>query len=195
MNLPATESGYLRYQYDDSEKLRIRIETHERFTVGETDFNATLLEHIQPVPSLHLLDVGCGPGVQHGLLQTHGMRVTGVDMSFGMLREAGAAHRQLGYAQGNAVALPFGDTQFDRVLCNGVLYHVRDWMAALWELRRVTRRSGRVIVSTNGPTAMQRIRRRTPRCGTPARLYPAREPRRYIPHGPPPGGQASLSFR
>jgi ubiquinone/menaquinone biosynthesis C-methylase UbiE len=63
----------------------------------------------------------------------------------------------MGYAQGNAVALPFGDAQFDRVLCTGVLYHVRDWMAALWELHRVTRR--------------------------------------HVPHGPPPGGQASLSCR
>jgi ubiquinone/menaquinone biosynthesis C-methylase UbiE len=157
VNLPATESDYVRYQYDDSEKLRIRIETHERFTVGETDFIATLLQHIQPAPGLHLLDVGCGPGEQHALLQTRGMRVTGVDLSFGMLREARTAHRPMGYAQGNAVALPFADAQFDRVLCSGVLYHVRDWMAALRELRRVTRRGGRVIVSTNGPAAMQRI--------------------------------------
>jgi ubiquinone/menaquinone biosynthesis C-methylase UbiE len=157
MNLPPTESDYLKYQYDDSEKLRIRIETHERYTVGEADFNATLLKHIQPVAGLHLLDVGCGPHVQHALLQAHGLRVSGVDMSFGMLRDARTAHRQTGYAQANAVALPFGHAQFDRVLCSGVLYQVRHRIAALWELRRVTRRGGRVIVGTNGPTALQRI--------------------------------------
>jgi ubiquinone/menaquinone biosynthesis C-methylase UbiE len=88
-----------------------------------TASGATLLEQIHPVPGLRLSDVGCGPGVQHALLHTHGVRISGVDLSFGMLREARAAHRQMGYAQANAVALPFGDAQFDRVLCNGVLYH------------------------------------------------------------------------
>src|SRR5882762_2038210 len=88
VSLPATEADYLRYQYDDSEKLRIRIETHERFTVGDADFNAVLIEHVQPVAGQWLLDVGCGPGLQHAPLQASGVRVTGVDVSMGMLREA-----------------------------------------------------------------------------------------------------------
>ena len=75
MSLPATDSGYLKYQYDDSEKLRIRIDTHARFTVGERDFNATLLERLQPTEGQHLLDVGCGPGLQHALLVSRGLRL------------------------------------------------------------------------------------------------------------------------
>ena len=51
MSLPATELVYLRYQHDDSEKLRIRIETHERFTVGDADFNAVLIE--QRIVAVH----------------------------------------------------------------------------------------------------------------------------------------------
>ena len=157
MSLPATDSGYLKYQYDDSEKLRIRIDTHARFTVGERDFNATLLERLQPTEGQHLLDVGCGPGLQHALLVSQGLKVTGVDLSFGMVGEAKAATPRARYAQANASRLPFPDAQFDQVLCIGVLYHVQDWMPALWELRRVARSDGRVIISTNGPDAMRRI--------------------------------------
>jgi 2-polyprenyl-3-methyl-5-hydroxy-6-metoxy-1,4-benzoquinol methylase len=131
IKLPATEADYLSYQYDDSEKLRIRIETHQRFTVGDTDFNAALLEHIRPVAGQELLDVGCGPGLQHAVLRTQGLRVIGIDLSLGMLREARWAMSAGQYAQANALALPFRDKQFDRVLCSGVLYHVRDWMTAL----------------------------------------------------------------
>ena len=102
MSLPATEADYLRYQYDDSEKLRIRIETHERFTVGDTEFNSALIEHIQPAAGQRLLDVGCSPGLQHALLQTHGLRVTGIDLSLGLLREVRSGNGTAQYAQANA---------------------------------------------------------------------------------------------
>jgi SAM-dependent methyltransferase len=45
----------------------------------------------------------------------------------------------------------------DRVLCAGVLYHVADRGQALNEIRRVLRRDGRAVISTNGAYAMRRI--------------------------------------
>jgi hypothetical protein len=35
MRSPSTDPTYLQYQYGDSEKLRIRLETHSRYTEGE----------------------------------------------------------------------------------------------------------------------------------------------------------------
>ncbi len=159
MVIPSTDATYLTYQYDDSEKLRIRIETHQRYTAGDDDYPGTLVRHIRPAAGLRLLDVGCGPGELHQVLSPLGVNITGIDRSFGMLREATVGPGPAGnrFAQADAVALPFRDAQFERVVAIGVLYHVRDWPTALLEMRRVTRSGGRVVVSTNGPDAMQRI--------------------------------------
>ena len=43
--------------------------------------------------------------------------------------------------------IPVGDDQFDAVVCNQVLEHVRDPVAVLREIRRVLRPSGRLIYS------------------------------------------------
>lgn len=42
--------------------------------------------------------------------------------------------------------LPFGDENFDLVLCNHVLEHVRDDIAAMKEIRRVLKTGGRAIL-------------------------------------------------
>jgi ubiquinone/menaquinone biosynthesis C-methylase UbiE len=43
-------------------------------------------------------------------------------------------------------ALPFGDENFDLVLCNHVLEHVRDDIAAMKEIRRVLKPGGQAIL-------------------------------------------------
>jgi SAM-dependent methyltransferase len=78
----------------------------------------------------------------------------GLDRSLGMLREAASGCRPV---QGDLVALPFQDAAFDRVMCNHVLYHVSDRLAALHELRRVTRPGGRVVLATNSVRTMERL--------------------------------------
>jgi ubiquinone/menaquinone biosynthesis C-methylase UbiE len=157
MAMLSTDPEYVAYQYADSEKLRIRIETHQRYTVGEDDFQATELQHLQVRPGQQLLDVGCGHGRLNGVLAPMAVKVVGLDRSSGMLREAQSAAPSASWVCGDAIALPFPDGQFDRVAALGVLYHVRDWPRALQEMRRVARTGGRIVISTNGPDAMRRI--------------------------------------
>ena len=83
-----TDPEYVAYQYADSEKLRIRIETHQRYTVGEPDFQYAELQHLQVQSGDHLLDVGCGPGRLYAVLTPLGVSMVGLDRSSGLLREA-----------------------------------------------------------------------------------------------------------
>jgi ubiquinone/menaquinone biosynthesis C-methylase UbiE len=92
-----------------------------------------------------VLDVGCGHG---GLLAgvTRDYRIVGVDFVLDLLPFA----RERGYAvyHANAEALPFGDNQFDAVLCAEVLNQYSSAGVLLRELARVVKPGGSVIVST-----------------------------------------------
>ncbi len=149
----ATDPAYLRYQYADSEKLRIRAETHRLYSERQDDFAAWVLGHVAPASGQALLDVGCGHGAYHAALCASGVRIVGVDASLGMVREARRHALDGGLvvsvAQGSAEAIPLRDGAFDRVLAAHMLYHVPDQARALRELRRVLRPGGRVVLVTN----------------------------------------------
>jgi ubiquinone/menaquinone biosynthesis C-methylase UbiE len=149
------DAAYLKYQYDDAEKLRIRIDTHARYSERTSDsFASWLLQHVGAERGQLVLDVGCGPGAYHPALAGSGARIVGADASAGMLREALGQHAGGGYTisaiKANAEALPLEAACFDIVMANHMLYHVPDQRAALRELRRVLKPGGRAVMATNG---------------------------------------------
>ncbi|NOZ26825.1 MAG: class I SAM-dependent methyltransferase [Chloroflexi bacterium] len=162
MSHQAIDREYLEYQYGDAEKLRVRQESHARYSENPQPFFEWMLSHIDPRPGLVVLDIGCGPGAYHPLLSREGMRIIGLDRSLGMVREAHRQARELGLAvgvaQADAQALPLPDACCDRVMANHMLYHVPDRVAALREMRRVLRSGGRVILATNAADSGRRLR-------------------------------------
>ena len=125
------------------------VGAHAARTAG--DSAAYLLPHLNA--GMALLDVGCGPGsitADLANLVDPGP-VTGVDQSEDMV----AAARKLAAAQGlanaefaagNVYDLDFPDAAFDVVHAHQVLQHLADPVAALREMRRVTRPGGIVAV-------------------------------------------------
>ncbi|MEW5756276.1 MAG: methyltransferase domain-containing protein [Pseudomonadota bacterium] len=110
-------------------------------------------------PGHHVLDVGCGPGIDTvplgQLVGPHGC-VVGVDIDEDMLQQADAAAQQaqLGdivqHQQADVAALPFADETFDA--CHAerlfqVLPSSYDRHAVFTELVRVVHRGGRVVVA------------------------------------------------
>jgi SAM-dependent methyltransferase len=90
-----------------------------------------------------VLDVGCGPG---GDLVAIGVeRSVGVDPSVTMCRRAGARGGRV--LRSDAVALPFIDEAFAACRADRVLQHLRDPLAALRELVRVTRPGGAIAIA------------------------------------------------
>jgi arsenite methyltransferase len=100
-----------------------------------------------------VLDVGCGTGVvtrdAARRLAPDG-RAVGLDASPEFLALARSLAHDAGlsgvteFRQGNALALPFGDGEFDAVLAVTVLVHVPEGHRAIPEMVRVVRSGGRV---------------------------------------------------
>ena len=155
------DPAYLAYQYGDSEKLRIRIESHERYSEDTGDWLAPILARLRPWPGCTLLDIGCGFGRVHPRLCADGARVVGIDRSLGMVREA---HQQavrdglpVQVLQADAQALPLADTTFDLAFASHMLYHVPNIRRALEEMRRIVKTGGRVLVTTNAADHSARL--------------------------------------
>ncbi len=147
-------------QYESDENLRIRIETHQRFTVGpplEPAIDAALMLR----PDESLLDVGTGPGSFPQRLRQagHRGRLVGVDASAGMIAKATSAGADVEFLEADAASLPFPDGSFDVVTARHMLYHVPDIPRALREARRVLRAGGRFLAVTNIHDSMGEYRR------------------------------------
>ncbi len=117
-----------------------------------------LITDAQLQPGERVLDVACGTGVVTRLaaerVGANGTTV-GLDLNPGMLAVARAAtppELSIDWHEASADSMPFPDDSFDVVLCQMGLQFVSDKIAALREVRRVSRPGGRVFVTVPGPT-------------------------------------------
>ena len=106
-----------------------------------------------------LLDLGCGGGRHAFEAARQGARVVAVDRDAGDVKDAAAMLAAmimtgetpagvLGTAvNGDALALPFADDAFDRVIAAEVLEHIPADAAAMAELARVLRPGGTMAVT------------------------------------------------
>jgi demethylmenaquinone methyltransferase/2-methoxy-6-polyprenyl-1,4-benzoquinol methylase len=106
-------------------------------------------------PGERVLDLAAGTGTSTLTFTALGADAVACDFSLGMLRaghaKTGGGPRQdgrgrLGWAAGDALRLPFRDGAFDAVTISFGLRNVADTVAALAEMRRVTRPGGRLVV-------------------------------------------------
>jgi SAM-dependent methyltransferase len=99
-----------------------------------------------------ILEVGCGYGwVSQALWEAARIKWTGVDQSAEMIGRLRTSHPERGWhaLTADARSLPFGDGEFDKVLCTGVLMHITQSEAAVRELIRVLRPRGQLLCSIN----------------------------------------------
>jgi ubiquinone/menaquinone biosynthesis C-methylase UbiE len=98
-----------------------------------------------------VLDVACGTGVVSRAAADRVGRtgsVVGLDLNPAMLEVAGGVRSDIEWRQGDAANLPFGDSEFDAVLCQSALFFFPDVDAAVAEMVRVVRPDGAVAVQT-----------------------------------------------
>jgi ubiquinone/menaquinone biosynthesis C-methylase UbiE len=111
-------------------------------------------EYIGDVGGLKILEVACGRGGLLRELSQRGANVTGCDFSFPALQASsgklGSPEQMMrtSLLQADLLALPFADESFDVVVSCETIEHVREVETATREMHRVTRKGGRLLLTT-----------------------------------------------
>ncbi len=98
----------------------------------------------------HVLEVGCGVGLDSVRMAHRGLRVTAVDLT--VVGASTANHRAVennidaSYACADAEHLPFPDSTFDYVYSFGVMHHAPDTQRCIDEAFRVLRPGGQALI-------------------------------------------------
>jgi ubiquinone/menaquinone biosynthesis C-methylase UbiE len=105
-----------------------------------------LIELCRIVPEKHVLVIGCGVGVTSCyLVRKYDCRVTGIDLSPGMVERSQSRAKRQGAAGrtefrvADAQNLPFEDAVFDAVIVESVNAFIDDKPQAMREYRRVVK--------------------------------------------------------
>jgi ubiquinone/menaquinone biosynthesis C-methylase UbiE len=108
-----------------------------------------VLSALEPLAGRRVLDIGCGTGqLAERVHQSHPRAtVVGCDFSAGMLRQAAARSRGVGWVCGNACGLPFQDRAFAAVVCTEAFHWFPDQDAALAEFFRILKPGGVLMLA------------------------------------------------
>jgi len=93
-----------------------------------------------------VLDLAAGTGTSSVPFTQAGATVVPCDFSLGMLQVGKKARPELPFTAGDGTLLPFADETFDAVTISFGLRNIVDPLAGLREMRRVTKRGGRLVV-------------------------------------------------
>jgi SAM-dependent methyltransferase len=103
----------------------------------------------------NVLDLGCASGFYTKYALEHGASVTAVDVSQAMIDRLTAKIKSPKlklYRADISQPMPFLESaSFDCVICSLVIDYIKKWEPLFAEIYRVTKKGGRVIISTHHP--------------------------------------------
>jgi SAM-dependent methyltransferase len=155
-------SRYTRYlrgvQYAQPDNLNARLELHAKYSTAPVGWFEWLHQQFSWSGARDALDVGCGTGLFWSTRRDPlpDVRLTLSDISRSMIELSRVAADQrvaeVRAVEASVTSLPFGDSSFDVVIANHMLYHATDPGGAVREIRRVLRPGGFLVASTVGPS-------------------------------------------
>jgi ubiquinone/menaquinone biosynthesis C-methylase UbiE len=118
-------------------------------------------ELLQPASGEMILDAGCGTGVFTQNILTAGSQVTGLDISFPMLRRGKEKSGEYPFHPlvGDISYLPFRDGSFDRVVSITAIEFLQDARGVVAEFFRVTKKGGVIVVANLNSLSPWAVRR------------------------------------
>lgn len=110
-------------------------------------------ENLGPTKDLSALDIGCGVGNFHPLLQNEFSALHGVDVSGASIERAAANNPDVKYESYDGMRLPYADASFDLAFTICVVHHVppANWKNFAAEMHRVLRPGGLALVFEHNP--------------------------------------------
>src|SRR3989449_7637652 len=102
---------------------------------------------VAPSSTIRLLDVGGGAGTATELFSEGCGEVTVLEPNRKKLVVGRRRRPALRFYEGRGESIPFPDDYFDRVVAVVSLHHADDQAQVLREMRRVLRRSGRLVLA------------------------------------------------
>lgn len=143
-------------QYTSSDNLSVRIKLHNEYSTNKEGLVPFLFRHYQFQEGYHILELGCGTGMQwENRIEELPKNCTLIlsDFSEGMVevvKEKYQAYSNVIAQRINIQEIPYPDESFDVVIANHMLYHVPDLKQAFQEMNRVLKKDGILYASTNG---------------------------------------------
>ncbi|KMN45796.1 class I SAM-dependent methyltransferase [Bacillus sp. LK2] len=149
----------VKRQYNVSNHLQTRIDTHKHFEKKRVNVDEVVIEHLQLQGKEKILEVGCANGKFLSLLQTNGHtgHLTGFDQSETMLSEAAIKNSIIEWKLGDASKLPFEDNCYDWIVARHMLYHMKDVEKTIQGFHKVIRPGGGLLATTNSKVSLPRI--------------------------------------
>ena len=137
---------------------------YHRLSDPQRGWGLRVLDRLAPAAGEAILDIGCGTGRLTGDLHIRMAqgRIAAVDRSWTMAIEA-RRHLppQIGVAQADALALPFGEATFDAVFSTATFHWVPDHPRLFAEIFRVLRPGGRLVSQAGGGPNLEQLYTRT----------------------------------
>ncbi len=102
-------------------------------------------------PDDTVLECACGTGLLSAVIAPKCRQLTATDFSEKMLKKAKkncAGFQNIKFFQADIIALPYPDGSFDKVVAGNVIHLLDNPLAALYELNRVCKDGGMLIIPT-----------------------------------------------
>jgi len=104
----------------------------------------------------HILDLGCGTGLFGNRVLEQGGSLAGIDISNGMLKQAGIRCPEGDFILGDVEALPYAEATFDAVTSILAFSYFRNPDTVLREVKRVLKPGGPFVICTLGKNLFTR---------------------------------------
>ncbi len=159
-----SDPDYASRQSTDPANLVARRRLYQAFRTNKYPWHTWVFDKLALRADSRVLELGCGAGDlwQQNLLRVPpGLQVTLSDISEGMLAQAeqslASSTQPFDFRLIDAQSIPYPDETFDLVIANDVLHQVPDLSAALTEISRVLKPTGRLYASGQGPNHMKEL--------------------------------------